>query len=1585
MTVDIATLAIRIDSLEAREAARNLDRVGSASQRASQQGEALTGVMGKLAGVFATIKLVEGANALLESQRAFDKLNASLITATGSVQGATKAFGALQDFAASTPYGLQEVTKAFIQLRNLGLTPSERALNSYGNTASAMSKSLNQMVEAVADAATGEFERLKEFGIKAKQNGDQVSLTFQGVTTNIANNAATIEKYLIELGETKFGGGMALQAKTLDGAISNLGDTWDALKRTISQAGFGEAAHAAVLRLSDALAEMTKQVKEGGPMIEGLKAGAKVAAAYFAIFVAAPVAITAASTALTILYGIVGTGTARLLGAATATQALNTALYGTSVAAQLAAGTLTKLQLAASLVFAAFAGWEIGKYIDAQFVQARVAGEVFAGAILEGWENIRYGAVISWEAVKFAFNASIDAMKGTFADFLSSTAQGLKMVGATETGEAIAKYAEGLRAAAGAQTDFARGTALITAGHNATIKNIQDETTARVNQALIGDRVSEAEKKETGDRLSGYRVKQAAAAQSAEAAKKAAAEYAASIKAANEFITALKNEASEVGLTADQVKMMAAARAAAKAPTAELRMEIMKAALALDIETKAFAASETARKSVADATQVLTDNRAAEYAAIAAEVKANNDAIATYGLSKSAIEALTLARMQDRLARRGPQDLDLDEAEVKHLERMIALQKEKAATTTTLGGLDTGSSVTQAKELLDILVAVDNAAKSAAQGMADSFGRVGSAIGGLTTALTGYAVQQQAIAAQLAAVKADPKSGAQKIAQAEIAASKASAQARIKSYGDMAGAAKGFFKENTAGYKVLQTTEKAFRAYEMAMAIESMVTRLFATNTVTTAVVAGKAFESTAMIGAAAVDTATTGVSVANSATKATASTVAGAAKAFEQMGVYGFIGAAAIIAFMASMGSTASGGGGGGVDVAKERQKAAGTGSVLGDESAKSDSIGRSIENLEKYASVELSHTRDMLSALIKIRDTIGVVAAMASQTAGLRATALDEKKYGVGSSSGVLGIGASSTTIQDSGIKLNGSQTIGNAIASGVDATGYADILKKKSGFFGIGSSSKTSRDVIQLDDDLKKQFGLLVGSMRDGAVEAVKVLGVSADGIVEKINGMALGIDEISFKGLTGEEIEEQLQAVFSKVGDDIAKLAAPELTQFQQVGEGYLETLTRIATNYATLDSIMESSGTSFGAVGLASIAARENLIKLTGGLDALISSTESFNDNFLSEAERLAPVQKYVTDQLAAMGLQSLDTRDKFKDYVLGLANSGKLATDAGAQQYASLLALADAFAKTHAATVDLTKSEQGIADERKDLQDKLDELTMTQAQLAAKARSAIDGHNLALYDQVIAAQAAKDAAELAAEAITKAQESAAATMASFGGALLDSMNKAKEAAKAFRALNESLLIGDSSTLNPEQKYLEAKRQFETADGSNLQAAEKAFLDASKSWFGGSAGYAADFAAVIAKNNSMASQNDDLAASIPAFWELIKKQMSGVDGSHKNGLDFVPFDGYRAELHRGERVQTAAAVRDGDAAAEQTNELLRELIDKLDASLGADKTQRGAVGVAVLEKLDAVANKLDDNKRVIARNAASSPARKGVAA
>lgn len=200
---------------------------------------------------------------VVDVQREFDKLNAGLETATGSAKGAAEAFAALQQFATETPYGLAQAVEGFTKLVNLGLTPSEEALRSFGNTASAMGKDLNQMIEAVADAATGEFERLKEFGIKAKKENGNIAFTFQGTTKTVKDNASEIEKYLTNLGKVEFAGAMQKRMDTLDGSIANMSDAWDAALLSISKAGLGELVRASVDQAANALSELNAQLASG--------------------------------------------------------------------------------------------------------------------------------------------------------------------------------------------------------------------------------------------------------------------------------------------------------------------------------------------------------------------------------------------------------------------------------------------------------------------------------------------------------------------------------------------------------------------------------------------------------------------------------------------------------------------------------------------------------------------------------------------------------------------------------------------------------------------------------------------------------------------------------------------------------------------------------------------------------------------------------------------------------------------------------------------------------------------------------------------------------------------------------------------------------------------------------------------------------------------------------------------------------------------------------------------------------------------------------------------------------------------------
>jgi hypothetical protein len=197
---------------------------------------AVFSVQGAIAGLAGGVAL----RGIVEANRTFQNLQASLVTFTGSADAAAKQFQILQEFASQTPFSLQEVVGGFNTLVARGINPTIESFAAFGDIASGTGKSLNQFIEAIADAATGEFERLKEFGITAKSEGDKVAITFGGLTQTIGKNSTEILGYLEQLAQTKFGGSTARQADTLNGAFSNLGDSLDKLSVSIGNAGLND-------------------------------------------------------------------------------------------------------------------------------------------------------------------------------------------------------------------------------------------------------------------------------------------------------------------------------------------------------------------------------------------------------------------------------------------------------------------------------------------------------------------------------------------------------------------------------------------------------------------------------------------------------------------------------------------------------------------------------------------------------------------------------------------------------------------------------------------------------------------------------------------------------------------------------------------------------------------------------------------------------------------------------------------------------------------------------------------------------------------------------------------------------------------------------------------------------------------------------------------------------------------------------------------------------------------------------------------------------------------------------------------------
>jgi len=912
-------------------------------------------------------------------------------------------------------------------------------------------------------------------------------------------------------------------------------------------------------------------------------------------------------------------------------------------------------------------------------------------------------------------------------------------------------------------------------------------------------------------------------------------------------------------------------------------------------------------------------------------------------------------------------------------------------------------------------------------------------------------VQQQAIAAQLATVKADPKSSAEAIAKAEIAATRGSAQAKIKSYGDMAGAAKGFFKENTAGYKVMETTEKAFRAYEMAMAVESMIKKIFFKET---EVAANLTLNATKLTGEATTTAASTGLA----ATEASAWGITAVVKALASLPFpLNLAAGAATLAAVVAIGAKMLGGmGGSSVSLSEQRQAANGTGSVLGDSSAKSESIAHSLAIMEKNSGLGLAHTISMDQSLKQMVAGIGnlgnllarsgVTAAGAGATAGIatgstptlgkvgQGVLTGAATYGgavlggsiagamtmgtIGSSLTMMGavagpigmaIGAAigfvvskliktSVSVKDSGI-TGAATSLGNVEALGFDAQAYADINVKKKAF-GISYSSKNSTKTAALSDEMNDQFTMIITSMGDTIRSAADVLGLGGAAFNAHLNSFVVDLGRISLKDLSAEEQQKALETAFSKMGDDMAKFGVAGLAQYQAVGEGYLETLVRVTNDYIQVSDVLAVLGKSFNTTGLGAVALSEGLITAAGGLEALTSGTSYFVENFLTEAERMAPITKSVNDAMGKLGVSGVTTVDQFKALVL----AQDLNTAAGQAMYAQLIALAEPF-KTVAdyateltgGLADVAKTASEIASERKDLQSQLDQLTLSALQLRAKERDAIDASNRALFDQVAARQDLSTAYDTQSKEITS---------------MIDKLTTFAGAIKTFR---DGLVLGSLSTLSPTEKAAEAARQYsamlaaaragDATAQAGLTGAASAYLTASQAASGTAAQYARDYARVQADMAIMAANVGSQLTAAQVQQIALDKQVSGlvtlndsvkagaatvaqaiaalslvsvrpVDGSHAGGLSTVPFDGYTAELHAGERVLTAFEARNYSALPGAGNEALvaeirglREDNRALKAELTAFKSQSQAENVAIAQsvgKVARLAQRWDDN-------------------
>lgn len=488
----------------------------------------------------------------------------------------------------------------------------------------------------------------------------------------------------------------------------------------------------------------------------------------------------------------------------------------------------------------------------------------------------------------------------------------------------------------------------------------------------------------------------------------------------------------------------------------------------------------------------------------------------------------------------------------------------------------------------------------------------------------------------------------------------------------------------------------------------------------------------------------------------------------------------AAMAAVVAGLGVAIGGIGGGGGGGGSRPGINTGQGTVLGDPMATSKSIGNSLKDLEQIESAGLEVNRLMLVQLrsidsslhhvglalvrgvaagqgLSVMDTAGDVTtrnkaidsfALTMRGSGVGAAdmftnMLGEKIGGpLGDTLGAIGnfmgnvgnqissgIYHTKTSQTGAGIDFDALQKLGEILNGGsVDARMFASFKKTKR-ILGVNSGSSSWTEYSGLADDTTREFTKVIQNLGQVILDSVDELGGDVNKATKALEQMQLGLDKIDLKGLSAAEIQERLTAVFSALGDKMAETAAaifdPQfLIQYQQVGEGALQTLVRVAAQTMAITRALETMGVSMEDIApKLRVEIGQHLIELAGGIEALGGNITNFVDGFYSDAEKQQIAGDRMNRQFAALGLTLPTTASGFRALVASL----DLTTDAGQQTFTVLTSMSQEAAQYYDV---MTQAMEKARDAMNELRGVLDEVRFNNLLPEDQLNSLLDQFNL---------------------------------------------------------------------------------------------------------------------------------------------------------------------------------------------------------------------------------------------------------------
>lgn len=251
----------------------------------------------------------------------------------------------------------------------------------------------------------------------------------------------------------------------------------------------------------------------------------------------------------------------------------------------------------------------------------------------------------------------------------------------------------------------------------------------------------------------------------------------------------------------------------------------------------------------------------------------------------------------------------------------------------------------------------------------------------------------------------------------------------------------------------------------------------------------------------------------------------------------------------------------------------------------------------------------------------------------------------------------------------RIDAQGVTGALVGGAFDGTAFADIRQKG----GLFRSDKTWTETGALSAELDRFFDTAAAAVMDKAKDYGAALGLPVEALANVTHDIKVALTDDAQKNM--EAITEAL----SGYGDALVASYAEALRPLALYGESTAKTIERVGAAISGVNSVFESLGLAALQASVDGGAAAVRLQEAFGGLGGLQQAASIYVGAIYSDAEQVALAMSQVGDVLSGLGLAVPTTRAGFKSLVDDLVNSGRVATEAGAQQLQALLGVAGAF------------------------------------------------------------------------------------------------------------------------------------------------------------------------------------------------------------------------------------------------------------------------------------------------------------------